>query len=69
MSYWKKISDNSDLEGLSVTVKTDGQHVRDNHYTAYWSGDNQRWEFEDKNGVTCREWNGEPTHYKLIRTD
>lgn len=66
MGNWKKINEKSDLEGKVVIIKVDNKHECDDYYDAYWSDDNNRWEFIDKNCVTCRECNGEPTHYKLL---
>lgn len=66
MGNWKKITNESNLEGKIVVVKTEGKYIRDDLYEAYWSDENKRWEFMDHNSVTCREWNGEPTHYKLV---
>lgn len=62
----KRITNKSNLEGKVVHIRTDNKHDREDLYSAYWSYDNKRWEFIDANSVTCREWNGEPTHYKLI---
>lgn len=67
MANWKKITQKSDLDCKVVYVKVDGIECSD-LYNAYWSHENDRWEFIDRNSVTCREWNGEPTHYRLVNS-
>ena len=67
MQRYKKITDKSNLEDKQVFLKTEGGVFRDDIYSAYWSDDNKRWEFIDRNEVTCREWNGEPTHYIYVK--
>lgn len=62
---WKKITPKSKIDG-EVYVKTDGKNIRDDIYEPYWSEENQRWEFIDRNSVTCREWHGTPTHYSYV---
>ena len=66
MGNWKKINGKSKLEGKVVLLKTEGNIARDDNYEPYWSDENQRWEFIDTNGVTCREYHGEPTHYMFV---
>ena len=67
MANWKKITNKSKIGGM-VYVKTEGNVIRDDIYSPVFSHERDRWEFIDSNCVTCREWNGEPTHYKLVNT-
>jgi len=66
MGYWKKITDKSKLEGKIVYIKTGTNNPHSDLYESYWCDTNKRWEFVDRNSVTCREWHGEPTHYVLV---
>ena len=64
---WKKIPKayNQDLDGKIVICMVEGTIECSDIYEAYWDEDESKWGFIDSNGVTCEEWNGIPTHYKL----
>jgi hypothetical protein len=66
MGNWKKITDKSELEGKTVRLKVCGDCECDELYNAYWNNEVNEWQFWDGNDVSCREWNGDPTHYKLV---
>lgn len=53
------------LDGKYVFVRVLGitKPVKE-MYQATWDGG--KWVFMDDNCVTCEEWNGQPTHYKLV---
>ncbi len=60
------VTNKSKIEGKYVFLKIKGNLVAEQMYHATWDYEKQYWVFTDNNCVTFREWNGEPTHYKLI---
>ena len=51
------------IDGKHVNLKVEGREVK-NSYQATFDG--EVWSFTDSNEVTCREWEGEPSHFRLV---
>jgi hypothetical protein len=66
MGNWKKITRKSALEGKVVRVKVEGNYEPSEYYDAVWDYDEDKWVFIDKNDNYCHDWEGEPSHYKLV---
>lgn len=67
-SKWKRIIDKYDrnFDAIAVKIKVENISECKEIYTTAWDDDNNRWVFYDHNDVSCREWNGTPTHYKRL---
>lgn len=65
MSNYKKIPKDDRIDGKYVYVKVDGSPCKEIYEACFHDGE---YSFIDNNEVFCREWNGEPTHYKLVNS-